>query len=84
MDAREWAGTTATRYDLHRFTLDGRARCNSAVWTPAWTTDPARVAHPWQRLRTREEIEAEAREWAGRLEYRFCPECDGTGENEED
>ena len=71
----EWAGTHESRYDLHRFTPDGRARCNPAVWTPARTTDLDRAAWPWERLRTRAEIEAEAQELAGRITYRFCPVC---------
>ena len=77
----EWAGTTATRYDLHRFTPDGRARCNPAVWTPARTTDLDRAAWPWERLRSRAEIEAEALAAAGHLGYRFCPDCAATEED---
>ena len=34
-------------------------------------------------LRTRKDIESEAREWAGRLEYNFYSKCDNTIENEE-
>jgi hypothetical protein len=86
MKVREWAGTTESMFDLHRFTSDRRARCNPEIRTHSHNTTPEkdRYREPYARLRTREEIEAVAREWAGRLEYRFCPECDGTGENEED
>ncbi len=85
MDVREWAGTTTTRYDLHRFTSNGHARCNPEIRTYSQNMTPEidRHRHPYTLLRAREEIEAEVREWAGRLEYRFCSDCTAITENEE-
>ncbi|MFI1189176.1 hypothetical protein [Streptomyces californicus] len=38
-DAREWAGATEDRYDLHRFDEDRQARCNLAIRTYSRITD---------------------------------------------
>lgn len=86
MDIREWAGTTEDMFDLHRFTSNNRrARCNPEIRTYSRNTTPEndRYREPYARLRTREEIEAQSLVVAGLITYRFCPECDGTGENEE-
>ena len=85
MGIREWAGTTESMFDLHRFTPDRRARCNPKIRTYSRNTTPDndRCREPYSRLRTREEIEASPLVAAGLVTYRFCPECDNAGETEE-
>jgi hypothetical protein len=74
----EWAGTTEDSRDLHRFTPDRRARCNREIRTHSYNTTPDRdrVREPYARLRSREQIESDPLVAAGRVAYRFCPDCD--------
>ncbi len=68
----DWAGTTADRHDLHRFTADRTALCNPAVRTHSRTTPDDRHREPYSTLRTRAQIEATG---FGHL-HRFCPDCE--------
>ncbi|WP_282797873.1 hypothetical protein [Streptomyces sp. CC224B] len=74
---REWAGTTQDAYDLHRFTSDRRARCNTSIRTYSRITDHDHVRWPYMTLRTRAEIEGL---WAAYM-YTFCPACAGSKES---
>lgn len=71
MEPKDWAGTTADEYDVHRFPADRRALCNPAVRTYSSTQPDDATREPYMTLRTRSQIEAG--EFASR--YRFCPDC---------
>ncbi|MEI5032409.1 hypothetical protein RB201_04210 [Streptomyces sp. S1A(2023)] len=74
-DAREWAGTTEDRYDLHRFNENQQAHCNPAIRTSR-ITDHDETREPYMTLRTRAQIEGH---WAASM-YRLCADCNTTEE----